>query len=210
MTATSATISTPPAAGGHPCGEIGPNAVIRVAEALRAVEGAHQVARIFRASNLERYLDQPPEHMIDEREVAVLHREVRSQLGPARARTIGWVAGLRTADYLLDHRIPHAAQRVIRGLPGRQASWLLATAIRRNAWTFAGTGDFTVQHGRPTVFSIADCPLCRKQTSVAPYCDYYAGTFERLFRTLVHPGSRAVETECQATGGSACRFTIAW
>jgi divinyl protochlorophyllide a 8-vinyl-reductase len=76
-------------------------------------------------------------------------------------------------------------------LPSRQASRLLAAAIARNGWRFTGTGHFSVQHGRPTTFSISVCPVCRGATSTMPYCDFYAGTFERLFARLIHPRTRA-------------------
>jgi divinyl protochlorophyllide a 8-vinyl-reductase len=44
----------------------------------------------------------------------------------------------------------------------------------------------------------------------APVCDYYAATFEGLFRALVHPAARVVETECEACGAPACIFEARW
>ena len=79
-----------------------------------------------------------------------------------------------------------------------------------HAWTFAGSGRFSARHGHTTVLSIAACPMCRDQTASEPLCDYYAGTFERLFARLVHPSARARETHCQAMGDAACRFEITW
>jgi len=78
---------------GDPVGRIGPNAVTRVAEALRAVEGAQLVDRVFRAADLAPYLNNSPSQMIDEGEVArlgsagdvALPRPVR--LRPAIGRT---------------------------------------------------------------------------------------------------------------------------
>lgn len=194
---------------GH-VGRIGPNAVTRVAEALLAVEGAQLVDRVFRAANLERYLTNSPSQMIDEAEVARLHRALRDALGDDRARTVGWIAGQRTADYLLRHRIPHSAQVVIRSLPSELAGRLLAAAIARNAWTFVGTGAFAARHGRPTTFTIRNCPICRRQKSVVPCCDFYAATFERLFTRLVHASARVAETNCLAMGASDCTFAITW
>ena len=191
-------------------GRIGPNAVIRLAEALEAVEGHAAASGVFRASRLEHYLEVPPTGMVAEDEVATLHGELHQALGDRRARSVAWIAGQRTADYLLAHRIPAPAQRLLKALPAALASRLLLVAIGRNAWTFVGTGQFTAMPGAPVVVSIADCPLCRHARSPVPYCEFYAATFERLFAQLVHPQSRAVETACRAMGASACRFEIAW
>jgi divinyl protochlorophyllide a 8-vinyl-reductase len=193
-----------------PVGRIGPNAITRVAEALGAVEGAQLVHRVFRAAGLERYVGNSPSQMIDEAEVACLHRAVRDALGDNRARTVGWIAGQRTADYLLRHRIPHSAQMVIRSLPSGPASRLLAAAIARNAWTFVGTGTFAARHGGPTTFTVGNCPICRRQKSAAPCCDFYAATFERLFSRLVHARARVAETSCLAMGAPDCTFAIEW
>jgi len=191
-------------------GRIGPNAVIRIAEALRAVEGAQSVDRVFRAADLAHYLIRPPSQMIDEDEVARLHHALRESVGRDRARTVGWIAGQRTADYLLGHRIPSAAQAALRCLPSGLASRQLTTAIARNAWTFAGSGAFAARHGRPTTFTIGNCPICRGQQSAVPCCDFYAWTFERLFARLVHASARVVETSCLAMGASDCTFAITW
>lgn len=191
-------------------GRIGPNAITRVAEALSAMEGAGAVRRVFSRAGLQRYLLHVPTDMVDETHVTRLHRALVDDLGAPRAREIGRLAGQHTADYLLANRIPMLAQRVLHILPASIASRLLARAIARNAWTFAGTGTFSARHGRPTVFSIADCPICRGQTSAAPCCDFYAATFERLYIRLVHPQARVSETECQAMGAAACSFAITW
>ncbi|UZE49510.1 bacteriochlorophyll 4-vinyl reductase [Rhodopseudomonas sp. P2A-2r] len=191
-------------------GRIGPNAITRVAEALGAIDGAGAVRRVFETAGLTDYLAAAPADMVDERHVTRLHLALRGDLGGARARTVGWIAGQRTADYLLAHRIPQLAQRLLRALPAPAASRLLARAIAGNAWTFAGTGSFAARHGRPTTFTIANCPICRGQDATSPYCDFYAATFERLYGRLVHAGARVVETDCQAMGARACVFTIAW
>jgi divinyl protochlorophyllide a 8-vinyl-reductase len=44
----------------------------------------------------------------------------------------------------------------------------------------------------------------------APVCDYFAATFERLFRALVHADARVREVECAATGAPACVFEVGW
>ena len=195
--------------GGRP-GRIGPNAIIRTAEALRLLEGSGSTERVFRAARLDRYLSKVPEQMIDEGEVTSLQRSLCDLLGHDRARAVSAMAGRLTADYLLGHRIPTAAQAVLRRLPSRLASRFLSKAIAGHAWTFAGTGEFTVRHGRPTTFEVKGCPVCRGQTADHAVCDFYAGTFERLFSTLVHRDARAIEVACEAKGDSACRFEVSW
>jgi divinyl protochlorophyllide a 8-vinyl-reductase len=191
-------------------GRIGPNAITRVAEALSALEGTGAVRRVFSRAGLQRYLLHVPTDMVEETHVTRLHQALVDDLGAARAREVGRLAGQHTADYLLANRIPLLAQRVLRILPAPIASRLLARAIARNAWTFAGTGTFSARHGRPTILSIVGCPICRGHTSAVPCCDFYAATFERLYIRLVHLQARVIETDCQAMGAAACAFEITW
>lgn len=194
----------------HPSARIGPNAITRVAEALHAEFGAQGAARVFGLAGLGRYLDAPPERMVDEAEVALLHRRLRESLGDAVAHRIGRAAGLRTADYLLARRIPRAVQWLLKRLPAALAARVLLAAIARHAWTFAGSGRFRVLHGRPLLLFIAGNPLCRGVVSDEPSCDFYAATFERLFRVLVHPGTMVREVACESMGAPACVFTVHW
>jgi len=194
----------------RPPGRIGPNGITRLAEALRAVEGENMVRRIFTGVGLAAHLDTPPDTMVDERDAERLHAAVRSTLGETRARTIGWIAGQRTADYLIRARIPGPVQGLMKATPARLASRLLTRAMDSHAWTFAGSGRFHAAHGRATVLSIENCPMCRGHRAAEPLCDFYAGAFERLYARLVHPAARVKETECQARGDPACRFTVDW
>ena len=189
-------------------GKIGPNAIIRVIEALNAVETPQMVQRIFKAASLETYLIRAPTEMVDEQEVVRLHRILHRDLGDGQARSVGWTAGTLTADYLMRHRIPRPVQTLLNYCPARLASRILAKAIAKNAWTFVGTGTFSADHARPTRFTIRDCPISRGQHSAEPYCDFYAATFERLYRRLVHKDARVVEIACQAQGAPACVFEI--
>jgi divinyl protochlorophyllide a 8-vinyl-reductase len=194
----------------HPAGRIGPNAITRTVEALTSREGAQTARRIFQTAGLERYLAQPPTEMVDELEVARLHQILHDDLGSERSRAIGRRAGQLTAEYLLAHRIPRPAQTLLRYLPSALSSRVLARAIAKNAWTFVGTGNFSARHGRPTVFTITNCPMCRGQRATAPYCDFYAATFERLYCCLVSASARVTEESCQATGARECCFRIDW
>ena len=201
--------AAPSRSAGH-AGRIGPNAIIRVAEALDARVGSDVTAELFRAAGLSAYLGHLPEDMVREEDVAALQAQLRVTLRAALRSEIVRDAGLRTGDYLLARRIPHAAQAVLKLLPPALAARILARAIGRHAWTFAGSGMFLCEPGPPMTFSIVRCPLCRRIRADAPACDYYAATFERIFQTLVRRRTRVVETACQAAGAAACRFEIRW
>ena len=194
----------------HHVGTIGPNAITRIVEALDQVESPQSTRRIFRASGLESYLSEQPTEMVDEHEVMRLHHFLHEELGDGQARGVSRIAGQLTADYLLHCRIPRFAQLVLRCCPASLANRALAHAIARNAWTFVGTGAFSAQHGRSTIFTIRDNPICRGQHSSEPYCDFYAATFERLYSILVDRRARVTEIGCRAMGAPACVFEIVW
>jgi len=59
----------------------------------------------------------------------------------------------------MPNRIPRAAQLVLRLLPAAPAGRILAGAIVRNAWTFAGSGRFRV--AAPGIFEIEATPRSR-------------------------------------------------
>jgi divinyl protochlorophyllide a 8-vinyl-reductase len=194
----------------HPAGRIGPNAVNRVAEVLRACLGGAGTQHLFERAGLGPMLAEPPEEMVDEADVARLHHELRESLGHGMALRVARAAGTRTADYLLAHRIPRPVQWLLKLLPPAAAAAVLLSAIRRHAWTFAGSGRFEAQAGWPVRLSIHDNPLCRGEHTEGPACGYFAATFERLFRVLVSPHAEVVETACEACGDDACRFEIRW
>ena len=217
---------------------IGPNAITRVAEALREAGPQERVERLFAQAGLAHYLAQPPEKMVDEREVTRLHQVLRDQLGIPAALEIARSAGVRTGDYLLAHRIPRGVQVLLKWLPARLASQVLLNAIQRHAWTFAGSGELRVRKAYPPHLAIAGCCICQGALAQAqtpaqalgqaqaqtqaqvqalgqaqaqrPLCDFYAAAIERLFQQLVHPRSRVTETQCQALGAEACTFEVAW
>lgn len=201
------TVDVTPAADVH---RIGPNAITRVAEALRSDLAEDQVARLFDLAEISGHLTNPPKRMVDEREVTRLHRVLRQELGVDEALRVARQAGLYTGDYLLAHRIPAGVQRLLSWLPARLASRVLLSAIRRHAWTFAGSGELRVRSAFPPRLTIAGCCVCRGAEATVPLCDYYASAIERLFRALVHPRAVVTETACQATGSDACTFEVVW
>jgi divinyl protochlorophyllide a 8-vinyl-reductase len=191
-------------------GRIGPNAILRVDEALALGPWAAWRWPVFERAGLPHHLLDPPQHMVPQDEVRRLHLALRETLGPADAATVAADAGRRTAAYLLAHRIPKPVQALLKRLPASLASRVLLAAISRNAWTFVGSGQFTARAGRPVRLEILHNPLCRGVKAEAPACDFYAATFQTLFQALVQPRAEVREVECEACGGSACRFEIRW
>lgn len=183
---------------------IGPNAVLQHLPVLDAAIGAAARRALMRHAGVS----EPPEDagMLPEDEVVRLHRAVRDRL-PGQASGIQRAAGLATGGYILAHRIPRPARVLIRALPAALGARLLAAAIAKHAWTFAGSGRFRIVGHHPLAFEIAANPLA-VGSAASPSCDWHAAVFERLFAALVWPEVTVVETDCCAAGAGACRFVL--
>lgn len=189
----------------RPSGRIGPNALLQLVPVLEQAGGADLRDAVFADGGV--FQIPAADAMIEEGPVAAVHQALRRRL-PADAPKLARVAGIRTADYILANRIPKPAQWLLRHLPPRLSGPLLARAIARNSWTFAGSGAFRVVSTRPMVFEIVDNPVVRGESAPLPICDWHVAVFERLFSVLVDPKVRVTETECCACGSSACRFSL--
>lgn len=189
---------------------MGPNAIIQVGTALQGMLGTGATRGLFDSAGLTSYLDLPPKGMVAEREVIQLHTVLRQTLAGPLMQRVTHDAGTGTGDYLLRHRIPRAAQGLLRLMPRRMASRLLVAAIMRHSWTFEGSGRLSAVIGPPPVFILERCALCRDARAAAPLCGYYAATFERLFQQLIEPTATVTETDCAAVGGNICRFEVHW
>ena len=189
---------------------IGPNALIRTAEALTARLGEPTCRRVFAAAGLDAYVTTPPTAMVPESEVVALHRAVRATLDGPTADAVMHDAGVRTARYLLAHRIPRPAQRLLRALPARLAARLLLQLVARHAWTFAGSAELEIVPGKPARVIFHGSPLARVEAADRPVCAFYVATFETLFRALVDAGTIGRETVCAATGAEACTLELSW
>lgn len=145
-------------------------------------------------------------HMIPETLAARLHRQIRLD-APRFAPQVSARAGIATANYILANRIPKPARIVLRYLPAGAAARLLSKAIDRHAWTFAGSGQFTVLS--PWTFKIVNNPLIQGETGSSCLCDWNAAVFERLYQALVSPDCTCKEITCGAQGaGACCRFEM--
>ena len=105
------------------------------------------------------------------------NKKASEALGGRLAGQAARSAGLRTADPVLQHRIPLPVQALLERLPAPWAARLLLSAARRHAWTLAGSGNFTPRAGRPVVLTIGNSPLCTGLHSDVPACACQAATF---------------------------------
>lgn len=194
---------------------IGPNAIIQLQVTLRQQLSWQDTQDIFAAAAVAHYLQQAPVQMVDEREVARLHRQVRLHCQPGHARAIMITAGDLTGQYILNNRIPKPVVWLLRRLPARLSALLLQRAIDKHAWTFAGSGSFTIGPAANApagviTASIAHNPVVALETSDAPICHWHAAVLQRLFRELVSVRTTVTETHCCAAGDAACQFRISF
>lgn len=182
---------------------IGPNAVLQHLPVLDAALGERMRGALMHRAGVP--VPPPDCGMLPEEQVIPLHRAVWLFV-PDRAETIQRAAGLAVGDYILANRIPRLAQALIRALPSRLGARLLSAAIAKHAWTFAGSGIFTIASRDPLTFSIARNPLA--VGPLHPSCHWHAAVFERLFQRLVWPQALVIETACCAAGDAACLFRI--
>jgi divinyl protochlorophyllide a 8-vinyl-reductase len=202
-------LSQPPPVAENP-DRIGPNAVIQLVAALKALGETEAMSRLFQQSGHGAWLESPPHKMIAASEAARLHVGLRGLLPKPRAEAALALAGGLTADYLLANRIPGFAKTVFRILPSRLSAWALMRLISANAWTFAGSGVFSFAIDSGAEARIGENPLCSGLHTEAPACVWHAAVFEGLFRSLVSPSSRAQEVACRARGDDCCRFRLDW
>ncbi len=180
---------------------IGPNAILQAVAVLDRAMGQAVRDRVMARAAVPMPTGA---EMIPETDAAAMHIALRREV-PGQANDLLWQAGQATGAYILRHRIPGFAKAVIRLLPGPIAARVLAAAIAKHAWTFAGSGSFSVLPGRPLVFLIRDNPL--RDPDGHP-CLWHAAVFQHLFRALVWPEAQVTEVECQAQGAALCRFEL--
>ena len=183
---------------------IGPNAILQLIPVLDGAIGPVRRAALFVQAGVA--VPPPDAGMLPQQDVIRLHRALALHL-PDQSAQLSRAAGLATADYILANRIPAPARALIRALPAPLGARLLATAIAKHAWSFAGSGRFHILSQRPLTVSITANPLAVGSGS-APSCHWHAAVFRRLFQVLVWPAVTVTETTCCACGDAACRFIL--
>lgn len=184
--------------------QIGPNSVLQTLAALDLLEGPAVRAEVEAEARLP---DAWPEGLIPEAWFLEVIEATRRVLPSHRAEVVLDLAGERTADYVAANRIPGIFRALLGVLPARIAVPMLLSAFARHAWTFAGSGAFTVEGGYPGVIRLEGCPTCRVPTAAPQGGAYYEAAFEGLLR-LATPYVQVTEIACRLRGHSACRFQI--
>ncbi|MEQ8661642.1 MAG: bacteriochlorophyll 4-vinyl reductase [Gammaproteobacteria bacterium] len=184
----------------HAC--VGPNAILQLAHALDSRGGPTLTAAVFAHAGLTARLATPPTRMVPETEVARLNAAVATLLPDTAAADTLAAAGRHTGAYLLANRIPAPARLLLQQLPALLAAPLLLAAIRRHAWTFAGSGTVTVGCWPRPWIEIAPNTLAQRG------CPWHRAVFGELFRALVHHDCEVAHPYCAARGDARCRFEI--
>jgi divinyl protochlorophyllide a 8-vinyl-reductase len=184
-------------------GMMGSQSVLPLVAAAERRLGAEAVARLLDEA---RFLHLPdPGDPVRERQVAVLHQSLRRN-HPDEAEAIQREAARDAVEWIMAHRIPARARMLLTGMPWPIAVWMLGRHAVQNAWTFGGSGQFTLLG--TSEFQLVGNPMVRGETSNSPICVWHEELFQHTFRRMAHSRLRCVETDCMAAGAEACRFRL--
>lgn len=173
---------------------IGPNALIQTVQALQHYRSLDTALQVLESIGEAHIIAQPPTDMVTETRFITLVQAVVARMGEDASAVILKQAGRQTADYLLVHRIPMMFQRMLVWVPPQWGARLFLMAIEQHAWTFIGSGRFSYRI-RPTLQLTVTCSDQHHPLVAA----FFAGTFETLFRTLIH---EQITFDCSQTHGS--------
>lgn len=171
--------------------QIGPNAIIQTIDVLQHRYGTAATTTLLHHTahpDLQALNQSLPTSMVAEDLFHTLVAKLEQALGAATTASVLEQSGQQTADYLLAHRIPRPFQQLVRPLPARAGLALFLAAIKQHAWTFVGSGSFAASG----ILSRSDPRLTLTLPPMArpPVAAFYAGTFSRLFQTLISPTCR--------------------
>jgi divinyl protochlorophyllide a 8-vinyl-reductase len=179
-----------------------PQVVLDLVAAVSLRLGPAEAERLCEEAQIIR-LPGPTEPLREDK-AARLHQALR-RLHPEEAPAILREAGEATAESLVQQQQSQRAQAMLAGAPWPIAAWLLGRWARQHAWTFAGSGAFSILNALE--YEIADNPLLRG-TALSP-CHWHIALFQRMFQRLVDPELECREIACAGAGAPACRFVFA-
>lgn len=190
-------------------GRIGPNSVLQTLRAVREAGGDTLCRRIERRADLPA-ADAWPAGLIPESWFVRLVAAVRAEMDDEAAEAVLRRAGAYTAGYVAENRIPSLFRWLVGILPSRWAVPMLLAAFKRHAWTFAGSGRFSVEpptrSGGDYALVLDRGPSCQTEGAHAGG-SYYEAAFEGLLR-LASPHIRVREVACHRQGAHACRYAL--
>ncbi len=161
---------------------IGPNSIIQTVAALEATYGKTKAETMLRKIGQGYLVQNLPKEMVEEAKFHSLVIALQKEIGDTATSGILKESGERTARYLLKVRIPWIFQKFVKLLPPRLAFKLFLFAISKNAWTFAGSGEFAYSMNRPPEITVKVTFPTRPVVG-----NFYLGTFTALLQELVNP-----------------------
>lgn len=159
---------------------IGPNSIIQTVGALETACGKSQAEEILRKIGQGHWIGNLPTEMTEESKFHALVMALEQEIGEKATAGILKESGERTARYLLRVRIPAPFQKIVKLLPPGLAFKVFLFAISKNAWTFAGSGEFG--YGSKPYPNITVRVTYPSHPVVG---NFYLGTFTALLRELV-------------------------
>ncbi|HWR00677.1 MAG TPA: bacteriochlorophyll 4-vinyl reductase [Chlorobaculum sp.] len=180
---------------------IGPNSIIQTVNALETRYGKSASDNILKKIGQGYLINNLPSEMVEESKFHSLVTALQKELGDMNTADILKESGERTARYLLKVRIPGPFQIVVKLLPPGLAFKLFLFAISKNAWTFAGSGEFS--HGSkpsPNIKVKVTFP------SLPVVGNFYLGTFNTLLKELVNPKTTIIADIRKDNGAILCSY----
>ncbi len=180
---------------------IGPNSIIQTVAALEAKYGKSKTENILRKIGQGYIVGNLPKEMVEESKFHSLVIALQKEIGDGPTAAILKESGERTAKYLLKVRIPGIFQKFLKLLPRRPAFKLFLFAISKNAWTFAGSGEFSYTMNRPPEITV-------KVTypTLPVVGNFYLGTFTALLQELVNAKTKIKADIRKENGHIRCHY----
>lgn len=180
---------------------IGPNSIIQTVGALETAYGKPEAEKLLRKIGQGHWIGNLPTEMTEESKFHALVKALEKEIGEKATAGILKDSGERTAKYLLKVRIPAPFQKIVQLLPPGLAFRVFLFAISKNAWTFAGSGEFS--YGSKPSPNIAVKVTFPSHPVVG---NFYLGTFSALLTELVNPKT-TIKADIRREGGAiVCRY----
>ncbi|NTW51267.1 MAG: bacteriochlorophyll 4-vinyl reductase [Chlorobiaceae bacterium] len=161
---------------------IGPNSIIQTVGALESKYEKPATDNLLKKIGQGYLINNLPSEMVEESKFHSLVLALQKEIGDQTTGAILKESGERTAKYLLKVRIPAPFQIIVKLLPPGPAFKLFLFAISKNAWTFAGSGEFS--------YGSKPSPNIKVKVTFPSHPvvgNFYLGTFNALLKELVNP-----------------------
>ena len=174
--------------------KIGPNSIIQTVTALEENYGKSKAETILRKIGQGYLIGNLPKEMVEEIKFHTLVGALNKEIGSTATANILKESGERTARYLMRVRIPAPFQKLVKLLPPRLAFRMLLFAISKNAWTFAGSGEF-----RYSMITQPEISVKVTFPSQPVVGNFYLGNFTALLKEMVNPKT-SIKADIQKAG----------